>query len=123
MTLIKAISKTAPANIAVQDFLFFGCGKAFFILDALQAPYCCNIGGVLFAWCSKAQLIVCNTEVMALIPGYLRVQSRKDNTLPFWFRGSKFRRLCYGWFFLCRHRFLLCSFGICHDLSYKRVIV
>ena len=104
MAVIKAVGKSAPANITGKDFLFFGCGKAFFILDALQAPYRCNIGGILFAWCPIAQLVVSNTEIMALILGYLRVQGCKYYAFTPWFWRGKFSRRCYDRLDLYRRR-------------------
>ena len=78
---LKAVRKAAPAHIAGQDFLFFGRGQPFLRFDLLQRADGGSIGRVFLAGGAMAQGVIGNTEIMALVPGSLWVQSREGNAL------------------------------------------
>ena len=78
---LKTVRKAAPAHIAGQDFLFFGRGQPFLRFDLLQRADGGSIGRVFLAGGAMAQGVIGNTEIMALVPGSLWVQSREGNAL------------------------------------------
>lgn len=77
--LFKAVCKAAPAHIAGQDFLFFGRGQPFLSFDLLQGADGGSIGRVFLAGGAVAQGVIGDVEIMALIPGDLRVQGCESN--------------------------------------------
>ena len=79
--LFKAVCKAAPAHIAGQDFLFFGRGQPFLSFDLLQGADGGSIGRVFLAGGAVAQGVIGDVEIMALIPGDLRVQGCESNAL------------------------------------------
>ena len=78
---LKAVRKAAPAHITGQDFLFFGGGQTFLRFDLLQGADSGGIGRVFLAGGAVAQGVVGDVEIMALIPGDLRVQGCESNAL------------------------------------------
>ena len=67
MSLIEAVSQTAPANILGQDFLFFRGGEPLFAFQPFQKPDGFHIGGISLTGSTHTQIIVMDAEVAALI--------------------------------------------------------